>query len=242
MAAKAALRVGAGLITIACSKKALPLYALRCMSFMTAIASKLREFEELLEDQRKNTVLLGPGNGINGATRDAIMASLKARKNTVLDADALTAFEGEPWELFREINSPVVMTPHEGEFRRLFPALDDSDVSKVMRASEAASMSNAVIVLKGNDTVIAHPDGRVAINTNAPAWLATAGSGDVLSGIIAGIMANGVDAFTASCMAVWLHGEAANMAGIGLIAEELPDYLPVVLRMLYNNYLKMLNN
>lgn len=234
MAAHAALRVGAGLVTIACSEDALPIYASRFMSVMTEVISEEHTFADILEDPRKNVALIGPGNGVDGATRDALLAALQARKSCVVDADALTAFAGEPWELFKAIHSPTVLTPHEGEFQRLFPTLADKP-SKIVRAREAAAISNAVIILKGSDTVIAHPDGRVAINTNAPPWLATAGSGDVLSGIVAGILANGVELFTAVCMAVWLHGEAANIAGIGMIAEELPDYLPLVLGMVYNH-------
>lgn len=237
MAAKAALRSGAGLVTVACAKDTLPIYASRFMSVMTKIAYREKEFAELLKDERKNVALIGPGNGVNAATRNAVLVALRAGKSCVLDADALTCFEVDNWELFKKVDSPVVLTLHEGEFQKLF-STTQKDLGKIDRVKEAAAISNSVVVLKGNDTIIAHPDGQVAVNTNAPAWLATAGSGDVLSGIVAGMMANDIDPFTAACMAVWLHGEAASIAGIGLIAEELPDYLPVVLGMLYNHYHK----
>ena len=172
--------------------------------------------------------LIGPGAGVTEATRARTLAILGTPRATVLDADALTAFEHDPQALFTAIHGPCVMTPHEGEFRRIFDATGD----KLTRARRAAVTGNAIIVLKGSDTVIAAPDGRAIIDANAPPTLATAGSGDVLSGMVLGLLAQGMDPFLAAAAAVWLHGAAAAEFGPGLIADDLPDLLPVVLRRL----------
>jgi NAD(P)H-hydrate epimerase len=228
MAARAAARAGAGLVTIAVPAAALPVYAATLSSVMVSPISEPADFDRLLADIRYSGLLIGPGAGIGDDTRARVLAMLKAARPTVLDADALSTFEGNPAILFDAIAGPCVLTPHDGEFARLFDASGD----KLTRARAAAHRSDAVIVLKGSDTVIAAPDGRAIINANAPPTLATAGAGDVLAGIVLGLLTQGMEPFLAAAAAVWLHGAAAAAFGPGLIAEDLPDLLPQVLRQL----------
>lgn len=232
LAAMAALRAGAGLVTVTCPETALAVYGTSFMSVMTKKVVDVEDLSEFLDDKHKKAVVIGPGNGVTDRTRRFVFEALNQKKSCVLDADAMTVFQDSPHELFAAIRSPVVMTPHEGEFQRMF----GFDGSKIQRASKAARIVNAVILLKGADTVIAAPDGRVVISSNAPAWLATAGSGDVLSGIIAGLMSNNMDAFTAACAGVYLHSEAAWLADIGMISEDLLQCVPQVLQNIYNYY------
>ncbi|MFQ5773236.1 MAG: NAD(P)H-hydrate dehydratase [Kiloniellaceae bacterium] len=229
LAARAALRVGAGLVTVACTRDSLPIYALSGASLITAPADSEEEFASLLADSRRNAVLAGPGLGVGAGSRTRVLASLAAGKTVVLDADALTSFQERPAELFAAIRGPCVLTPHEGEFARLFPRIEGD---KLARARAAAKESGAVVLLKGADSVIAAPDGRAAINANAPPELATAGTGDVLAGLVAGLLAQDMTPFDGSCAAAWLHGEAGAAVGPGLIAEDLPEALPGVLRRL----------
>ncbi len=229
LAARAALRVGAGLVTVACTRETLPIYALSAPSVITAPVETEADYQALLADRRKNAVLLGPGNGVGAQTRGRALAALGAGKAVVLDADALTSFEARPSGLFEAIEGDCVLTPHEGEFGRLFA---DRDGDKLARARAAAALSGAVVLLKGADSVIAAPDGRAAINANAPPELATAGTGDVLAGLIVGLLAQGLTSFDAACAAAWLHGETGAALGPGLIAEDLPEALPEVLRRL----------
>ncbi len=194
------------------------------------------ELARFLDDARRNVVLLGPGGGVGQPMRDLVMAALKGERAVVLDADALTSFAEEPQTLcnaIRRRTKATVMTPHEGEFSRLFKALADESPSKLERARRAAEIAGAVVLLKGPDTVVAAPDGRAAIADNAPPWLATAGSGDVLAGIVAGCLAQGMPGFEAAAAAVWLHGEAGIAAGPGLIAEDLPEAVPNIYQRLF---------
>ena len=226
LAARSAARLGAGLVTVAAPEDAFPIYAGALTGVIVHPIAGLDDFRALLADKRRNAALIGPGAEVSVETRGKALAILDAGKRAVLDADALTSFEDDPSALFAAIRSPVVMTPHEGEFARLFEASG----SKPERARRAARQSGAVIVLKGADTVIAAPDGRLAINANAPPDLATAGSGDVLAGMVLGLLTQGMEPFAAAAAAVWLHGAAANRIGAGLVAEDLVEALAPTLR------------
>jgi len=228
MAARGAARMGAGLTTIAVPCEALPVYAAALTSIMVQPLEEAGDFVRLLADTRYTALLIGPGAGVNDATRDKALAMLKTARAVLLDADAISVFKSRAAELRDSIVGPCVMTPHEGEFARLF----DEKGDKLTRARAAARQIGAVVVLKGADTVVASPDGRAVINTNAPASLATAGSGDVLGGFILGLLAQGMAAFPAASAGVWMHGAAAAEFGPGLLAEDLPDLLPAVLRRL----------
>ena len=228
LAARAALRIGSGLVTLAAPEAAWPIYATALTGIIVQKVAAAADFAALLADARRNAILIGPGAGTTPGTRAAVLAALATSRAVALDADALTVFADEPAALFRAIAGPCVMTPHEGEFQRLFTVTGD----KLARTREAARQSGAVVLLKGPDTVIAAPDGRAVINANAPPDLATAGSGDVLSGLVTGLLAQGLDPFRAACAACWLHGDAAERFGPGLTAEDIVDTLPQALRAL----------
>lgn len=228
LAALAAARIGAGITTILVPEIALPIYASSLLSMMARPFNTLAEIESLADDGRISAFLIGPGAGVNAQTRNATLTLLSKNKPTVLDADALSIFENDVELLKKSITSPCVLTPHEGEFKRLFTLGNDRVESPV----QAAQYLNAVILLKGHQTIIASPDGKVAINQHAPTTLATAGSGDVLAGIVTGLLAQGMPAFEAACAAVWMHSEAAHQFGVGLIADDLPAMLIGVMKKL----------
>ena len=225
LAALTALRAGAGLVTLASPAAAMAVNGARLTAVMLTQASDSLELSRILSDRRKNAVLIGPAAGVGSETRAKTRACLESGAAVVLDADALTSFAPDPDELFQAIQGQVVMTPHEGEFSRIFKCVG----SKLERALAAARQSRCVILLKGADTVIAAPDGRAIINSNAPPALATAGSGDVLAGLITGLLAQSIPAFEAAAAAAWLHGEAASRSPSGLIAEDLPRLIGSVL-------------
>jgi len=236
LAARGALRAGAGLVTIASPREALAVNAAASLAVMVRPVDGADELTSFLDDPRRNVVLLGPGGGVGQPMRDLVLAALKGERAVVLDADALTSFADELQALCAAIRTrgkARLMTPHEGEFSRLFKILGDEAPSKLERARWAAQTTGAVVLLKGPDTVVAAPDGRAAIADNAPPWLATAGSGDVLAGIAAGCLAQGMPGFEAAAAAVWLHGEAGSAAGPGLIAEDLPEVMPGIYRRLF---------
>ena len=229
LAARAALRVGAGLVSVASPLDALTVNAAHLTAIMLKPFDGAAGLGALLADKRLNAVVIGPGLGIGGEARALVDAVLKSGSAAVLDADALSAFAGDPKALFNALDDRCVLTPHRGEFERLFPGLLDKYSSKVEAVRAAAALAGAVVLLKGADTVIADSTGKTAINANAPPNLATAGAGDVLAGLIAGLLAQGMGAFDAATCGTWLHGEAASRFGPGLIAEDLPEMLPQVL-------------
>jgi NAD(P)H-hydrate epimerase len=232
IAARCALRSGSGLVSVACDMESLPIYAASFQAVMTKPVGNVQEFVKLIDDKRVTAVSLGSGAGVSKKTKDFVLAALAENKPLVLDADAISVFSDSPNLLFSAIKSPCIMTPHEGEFKRLFGRLVEEGDSKSARAKKAAKLSGAVVVLKGFNTVIAAPDGRSAINNNATPYLASAGTGDALAGICVGLLAQGMPAFEAACAGIWLHAEAASRFGAGLIAEDIAELLPEILRRL----------
>ena len=238
LAARGALRAGAGLVTIASPRDALAVNAAASLAVMVRPVEGAAELAKFLSDRRLNALAIGPGAGVGEATCERVLAALEGERAVVLDADAITSFAADPQRLAKALQArsaqATVLTPHAGEFSRYFGALDEETkvLSKLERARLAAKLVGAVVVLKGADTVVAAPDGRAAISANAPAYLATAGAGDVLTGMATGLLAQGMPAFEAAAAAVWLHGEAAAAFGPGLIAEDLPETLPQVYRAL----------
>jgi ADP-dependent NAD(P)H-hydrate dehydratase / NAD(P)H-hydrate epimerase len=230
LSAAAGLRAGAGLVTILSPSDAVPANAAHLTAVMLKAVDGEEDLADLLEDERLKTFVLGPGFGDAGTARRYVRLLAEGERRLVLDADGISAFRDDPqalFSLFAGNGSRLVLTPHDGEFARLFPDLaGDAALSKIDRARKAAARSNGVVILKGADTIIAAADGRVLINENAPPWLATAGSGDVLAGIVGAHLAQGMPTFEAAANAVWRHGEAGQRAGEGLTAEDLPATIP----------------
>ena len=232
LAARGALRIGAGLVSVASPPDAVPINAAQLTAIMVKPFDGATALSDLLSDKRLNAVVIGPGCGVGQQTRDLVAAVLASGAAAVLDADALTSFHDEPAALFRFLREPAVLTPHEGEFERIFHGLLANAKNKIEAVRSAAATVHCTVLLKGPDTVIAAPDGRAIVNSHAPPTLATAGSGDVLSGFIGGLMAQRLDSFEAAAAAAWLHGKAASGFGPGLISEDLPEALPAALSAL----------
>ncbi len=226
LAARAAARAGAGLVTVAAPQAVSAIYAAALTGIIVLPIGGTADFAGLLADKRRNAILLGPGLGTDGTTGELVRAALATGRAVVLDADVFAAFAGRAGELAAAIAGPTLLTPHEGEFARLFGPAGD----KLARARRAAGESAATVLLKGADTVVAAADGWATINANAPPELATAGSGDVLAGIALGLLAQGMTLPQAGAAACWLHGAAAARFGPGLVAEDIIDELPPVLR------------
>jgi hydroxyethylthiazole kinase-like uncharacterized protein yjeF len=230
LAARGALRIGAGLVTIFSPPDALMVNAAHLEAVM------LRPFETDMELEAAasavEAVVIGPAAGVTEATLSNVLALARTGAALVLDADALSVFRDDPAELFSVLDRDDVLTPHRGEFERIFPGLLDRTPERISAVRAAAARAQAVVLLKGPDTVIAAPDGRAAVNLNGSPWLATAGSGDVLSGLIGGLIAQGMESFEAACAGVWIHAACADEFGPGLISEDLPDLTPTVLKRL----------
>lgn len=229
LSACAAARIGSGVTTLLVPQIAFTVYASALTSIMVRSFDDIETFNQSIINTRITSFLIGPGAGVTDDTRMQSLKLLATSLPVVLDADAITAFQDDVRVLTNYLHANCVLTPHEGEFKRLFNLTED----RMVNAQQAAKDSGAVIVLKGSETIIAAPDGQTIINDNAPPTLATGGSGDVLAGMIAGLIAQGMPAFEASAAAVWMHGEAAKLFGLGLIAEDLPGLLPQVLQKLH---------
>lgn len=232
LAARAGLRIGAGLVTILSPPEALPVNAAHLEAVMLRAFETDLELEQAARDV--DAAVIGPAAGVGEPTLLNVLALARTGAALILDADAITVFRDDPEELFSLLDRDDVLTPHVGEFERLFPGLLAASPERIAAARTAAQRAGAVVLLKGADTVIAAPDGRCAINSNGSPWLATAGSGDVLAGFIGGLVAQGMESFEAACASAWIHAEAAELHGPGLISEDLPGLAPTVLRRLFD--------
>jgi hydroxyethylthiazole kinase-like uncharacterized protein yjeF len=231
LAARGGLRVGAGLVTILSPPSAVLVHAVTLEAVML---TPFKDAAALVEAAAAaKAVVIGPAAGIGEGTRLNLLALSGLKCGLVVDADVLTSFKADPKMLFNALDANDVMTPHAGEFERVFPGLLKTSASKIQAARAAAAKAGCVVLLKGADTVVAHPDGRAVVNAHAAPWLATAGSGDVLAGLIGGLMAQGMETFQAACAGAWMHGDAAQRFGPGLISEDLPERVPQVLSSLY---------
>jgi NAD(P)H-hydrate epimerase len=233
LGAMGALRAGAGLVTVASPTDAVAVNASQLTAIMVRPVDDAKVLAEFLADERRNAMLIGPGVGVGERTKAMVLAALASKAALVLDADAITSFASDAAALFAAIRSraaPVALTPHEGEFARLFDQIGEGE--RLTATRDAASRSGAIVLLKGPDTIVAAADGRASINATTSPWLATAGTGDVLAGMVLGLLAQRMQPFEAVSAAVWIHGRAAQLFGPGLIAEDLPKMLPAVLEEL----------
>ena len=231
MSARAGLRIGAGLVTLASPPDALAINATALQAVMVRAFGSDVELHALAE--AADAAVIGPAAGVGPATAANVRALARTGAALVVDADALTVFRDDPGALFAHLDRDDVLTPHPGEFERVFPGLLHACPERITAARRAARRAGCVVLLKGGDTVVAAPDGRAAVSGVTAPWLATAGSGDVLAGLIAGLLAQGMDSWEAACAAVWIHAEAGRAHGPGLIAEDLPDLVPPILNRLW---------
>jgi NAD(P)H-hydrate epimerase len=231
LAARAAQRAGAGLVTLAAPVSVLPIYAGALESVISRPCETMREWQALINDARHPALLIGPGLGPGPSETEEILIALEAKRPTVVDADGLTNFANKQKLLFAKLHAECVLTPHEGEFARLFDGIEGDKISRALAAAERAG---CVVLLKGSETVIASPKGDIIVNRNAPPWLATAGAGDVLAGMILGLVAQKMNAFEAAAAAAWMHGRVAALHGPGLIAEDIIAGIPVVLNEIFD--------
>ncbi|MEZ5690422.1 MAG: NAD(P)H-hydrate dehydratase [Rickettsiales bacterium] len=234
IAALCALRSGAGLVSVACDSASLPVYAASLSAIMTKPVEDISQFLSLIKDKHVTSVLIGCGAGINKKTKEFTLAALAEEKMVIIDADAISVFSENPKQLFSSIKSPVILTPHEGEFKRLFGNIIDMNHDRISRANKAAEISGAVVILKGHHTAIASPSGKLVVNKGSTPYLATAGSGDALAGICSSLVAGGMPAFEAACAAVWIHSRAAIKFGCGFIADDMANLLPEIFTELKN--------
>lgn len=233
LAARSALRVGAGAVKIICNEDVVDILEPQISVELIEVIDNKQDFQNILKDKKVSSILIGPGNGINNETKARALMALAFIDHVVLDADALTVFENNPEELFIDCYPHTILTPHEGEFKKIFgneiAEIDD----RVLKTKEASIKSNTTVVLKGANTIIASPSGDVVINKSSATYLATAGSGDVLAGIITSLVGkNKMNAFDAACAGVWLHSEIGTILGAGLIAEDIIDLIPVTVKKL----------
>ncbi len=235
LAGRSALRVGAGAVTMVCDEETAEILEPQISVELLSVIKEKNDFQKLLKDKRVSSVLIGPGNGVNDETKARTLMALAFVNHCVIDADAITCFEKNPEELFIDTYPHTILTPHEGEFKRLFGEDIASIKDKVLRCIEAAKLAGSIVLLKGADTVIASPDGNVVINSSEAPYLATAGSGDVLAGIIASLVGeNKMKAFDATCAGAYIHSKLGEMIGPGLIAEDLIDNIPLMIKKLHS--------
>jgi hydroxyethylthiazole kinase-like uncharacterized protein yjeF len=233
LAARGALRIGAGVVTVLSPPNALAVNAAHLEAVMLTPFESEHDLQ--IRAAKADAVVIGPAAGVGETTMRHVFALARNGAALVVDADALTSFVEDPAALFSALDRDDVLTPHPGEFERIFPGLLTTSPERITAAREAARRAGAIVLLKGPDTVVAAPDGRAAISLNGTPWLATAGSGDVLAGFIAGLIAQGMESFEAACAGAWIHAEAGAAHGPGLIAEDLPNLAPAVLGALWRS-------
>ena len=237
LAGRSAMRVGAGAVKLICDDEAAKVLEPQISVELISVVKEKNEIQQIFKDRKVSSILVGPGNGINNETKSRTLLALAFVKHVVIDADAITCFEKNPKELFIDTYPHTILTPHEGEFRRLFGDEIASIEDKVIKTVEASKLAGSIVVLKGSDTIIANSEGQAVINSSEAPYLATAGSGDVLAGIIASLVGdNKMNAFDAACAGTWIHSKLGELIGPGLIAEDLIDNIPLIIKKLYNDY------